>query len=308
MPIEITAVGGYGEVGKNMTAIKVDDEVVILDMGIHLPNYIRHTEQEEGDVTRHSAKKLIDVHAIPDPSLIDDWKKKVVAILPGHAHLDHIGAIPYLAGRYNCPIYCTPFTSEVLKRILSDEKINIPNKINSISLNGKVKLSPNISAEFIGITHSTPHTALIVLHTKYGAVLYCTDYKLDNSPILGRKPNYEKLRKLNAKVAILDSLYASKHGKTPSEFIARELLREVMLGSDFKGKGMFVTTFSSHIARVKSIIEFGKKLNRKIVFLGRSLAKYSLSAASAGIMTYDEIEIAKYGSQAQKALKKVEKN
>jgi ribonuclease J len=96
--------------------------------------------------------------------------------------------------------------------------------------------------------------------------------------------------------------------KTPSEKVAKELLNEVMLGTNSKGKAVIVTTFSSHLARLKSIVEFGKKLNRKILFLGRSLFKYITAGKDAGIIDFKGCEIVKYGKQIRKKLRQIEKN
>jgi len=112
MSVEILPLGGYGEVGKNMTAVKVDDEVVIFDCGLHLPNYINLTEDE--DIVKLSTELLMDAEAIPNDTPLEKWKDKVVAIIPTHAHLDHIGALPYLAHKYDAPIIATPFTNAVL--------------------------------------------------------------------------------------------------------------------------------------------------------------------------------------------------
>ena len=116
MTIEIMAVGGYGEVGKNMTAIKVDDDVVVIDMGFHMPNYIKYTEgEEEKDFYR--AEDLIKVNAIPDTALMEDWIPNVRAVVVSHAHLDHIGAVPYLAPKFKAPVLGSPYTMAVIKAI-----------------------------------------------------------------------------------------------------------------------------------------------------------------------------------------------
>jgi ribonuclease J len=95
----------------------------------------------------------------------------------------------------------------------------------------------------------------------------------------------------------------------PSESVAREMLKDVLLGTDNKDNLIIVTTFSSHIARLKSIIEFGQKLNRKIIFLGRSLAKYVKAAENIGIVDFSkDVEIVKYGRQIERMLKKVDKD
>ncbi|MBI4919421.1 MBL fold metallo-hydrolase [archaeon] len=306
MPIEIVAIGGYGEVGKNMTAVKVDDEVVLFDMGLHLPNYITLTEEEAGEEFL-SRKVMIQEKAAPDDNIIKEWRKNVKSIIISHAHLDHIGAIPYLAPQYNVPILCTNFTAEVIKTILKDQKKPISNEIKKIEFDVKYKISENLSVQFINVTHSTPDSSLVALHTPYGVVLYTNDFKLDNNPTLGKKTNYESLKKLGKiKLLILDSLYGNFQRKTPSECVAREMLRDILLGSDHSGKAIIVSTFSSHIARLKSIVEFGNKMNRKVIFIGRSLYKYCSAAEDAGIAYFSkEVELVRYGKQIQRRLRKL---
>lgn len=311
MGIKIYPIGGYNEVGKNMTAVKVDDEVVILDMGLHLPNYIHLTEEEGEDILFVSPDDLKNANAIPNDDIISSMKDKVKAIIPTHAHLDHIGAIPYIADKYNAQIIATPFTASVIRAILKDEKIRIRNKIKPLSPNSIFKISENITLEFVNVTHSTPQVVMIALHTKYGIILYANDFKLDNNPILGKKPNYDALKKLGKKgisVLIVDSLYGNSASKTPSENVAREMLRDVMLGVDSKGKAVIVTTFASHLARLKSIIDFGKKMNRKIVFMGRSLRKYVQAGEDIDLINFTkDIEIAGFGKQIKKKLNQIQK-
>ncbi|MBW3004275.1 MBL fold metallo-hydrolase [Candidatus Woesearchaeota archaeon] len=311
MAIEIKAIGGYAEVGKNMTAIKVDNEVVVIDMGLHLPNYIKITEEEGETVIKLKASDLIKAKAIPNDDLIKDWKAMVKAIVPTHAHLDHVGAIPYLAGKYKAPVICTPFTAAVLRAICKDEKIKLPNQIKALNPNSTIKISDKISIELIHVTHSTPQASIVAIHTPYGAVVYAADFKLDNSPTLGGKPNYAALEKLGKKgvaVAIINALYCPYDGKCPSENVAKEMLKGVMLDVDSRGKAIIATTFSSHIARLKSIAAFGKKLNRKIVFLGRSLSKYIAAAAEANIAHLEkEGEVCRFARQIAKKLKQVQK-
>ncbi len=309
MGIEICAVGGYNAIGRNMTAVKVDDEVIIIDMGIHLENYIRYTEEEGEDIRKLTARALVKVNAIPDTSVIDDWKSKVKAIIPTHAHLDHIGAIPFLAKQYKAPVIGTPFTIAVLNTIFKDEKIPLKNPLRIVNVNSKIKISENITVEFINMTHSTPQTVMVAIHTKYGILIYANDFKFDNFPTLGQKPNYAKLEELGKKGVvglIVDSTYADHAMKTPSESVAKEMLRDVLLGTDSKGKAVFVTTFSSHIARLKSIVELGKKMNRKIVFLGRSLSKYVEAAQEVGIINFEgQIERFKFSKQVRRKLRSI---
>ncbi len=305
MAIEICSVGGYTEFGRNMTAVKVDDEVVLLDMGIHLENYIRFTEDE--DLRKISPKQLIDEGAIPDISVIQKWTKDVIAIIPTHAHLDHIGAIPFIAKKFkNATIYCTQFTKAVIETTLNNERISLPNPIKPVTTNSIHKLSPNIKAEFINMTHSTPQTVMVALHTRYGIIVYANDFKFDLYPTLGKKPDFKKLVEIgkdNVIALVCDSTYAGKHMKTPSESVAREMLRDVMIATDSRNKAIIISTFSSHIARIKSIVDFSKRINRKVIFLGRSLAKYIEAAETSGIVSFSkEHEIVKYPRQIKRRL------
>ena len=306
--IEICTVGGYNEVGKNMTAVNVDGEVVIFDMGIHLESYIKYTEDE--DIINVNPSELIKVGAVPDITKIEKWKDKVKAIIPTHAHLDHIGAVPYISSNYDAPILGTPFTIAVLKTILKDERITIKNKIRKLAPNSVFQISKNLKVEFINITHSTPQTVMVALHTKYGVILYANDFKFDRFPTLGEKPNFKRLKELGKKgvlCLIVDSTYSRSCKKTPSESVAKEMLKDVLLGTGNKGKAVFVTTFSSHIARLRSIVECGKKMNRKIVFLGRSLSKYCKASESVGIAKFSDVKIVKYRNDIKRTLGKINK-
>ena len=307
--VEICTVGGYNEVGKNSTAVKIGNEVYVLDLGIHLENYIKFTQDE--DLVIADSGELIKAKAVPDMSSIYDWKDHVKMILPTHAHLDHLGAIPYLANNFSVPVMCTPFTSEVLKGILSEDKIRLNGNIKSMSANSYFQASSDVKVEFVHMTHSTPHTIMIALHTKEGIILYANDFKLDMSPTLGKKPNFRRLEELgkeNVLALICDSTYASDARKMPSESVAKQMLKEIMLDANSRNKHVIVTTFSSHIARLNSIVEFGNKMGRKIVFMGRSMSRYVSAAENTGVSKFtDRVEILRYGSEIKRKLKKIAK-
>jgi len=312
MKVEICAIGGYSEVGKNMTAIKVGNEVIICDMGFYLPEIIAY--EEEGEVVRRdlTKEKLLNINAIPDDRVIKEWQPYVKAIVLGHCHLDHIGAVPYMAKDYKCPIIGTPYTLEVLKTILRDERINIPNKFKPLNVNARIKISDKISIEFINATHSTLQVVMIAIHTPAGTIVYANDYKFDKHPILGKKPNYARLKELgrsgNVIAVIMDALYSDAHMKTPSEKVAREMLNEVMLGTENRGHAVIVTTFASHIARLKSIIDFGLRMRRKIVMLGRSMHKYVSAAEKLNLVRFTkDVELIGRSKAAKRKLEAISK-
>ncbi len=310
--MKIYSIGGYNEVGKNMTAIDLGEDVILFDCGLYLPPIVELEESERV----YTEKKLRSIKAVPSDEMLDrlGLKDKVRAIINSHAHLDHIGAIPYVAHRYNAEIIGTPFTIEVLKTLLKDEKINLTNKIRIVQPNSFCYVqgkNRKYQVDFINITHSTIHCSVIALHTPEGVVLYANDFKLDNSPTMGKKPNYDKLKEIGkegVKVLIVDSLYSGDNRKTASEKVAKTLLEEVLLTTNNENAGLTITTFSSHIARLKSIVEFGKKLNRKIVFLGRSLNKYVGAAVRVDMCPFrNDVEIATYRNQLERKLKQIDK-
>ena len=174
-----------------------------------------------------------------------------------------------------------------------------------------IKISDNIKIELISMSHSTLQCAMIAVHTPNGIVLYANDFKFDNDPVLGDKPNYKRLQEIgkegNLIALVVECINGLVEGKTPSEKVARELLKEVLLETDSKGKAIFVTTFASNIARIKSAIEFGKKLGRKVVILGRSMVKYNESAEHLSLVKFSrDAEIIGYGGQRKRKLKEID--
>ena len=313
MAIKIHSVGGYSEVGKNMTCLEMNDDAVVFDQGLFLPPIV---ELEDSQRAKYDDKDLRRIDAIPDDTAIKNIQNKVRAILISHAHLDHVGAVPYMAKNYDAEVAGTPYTMEILKALAADQNIQLKNSLRTVTPNSsfmvKGKNGKEYEVEFINVTHSTLQAALIAVHTDKGVVLYANDFKFDNTPIVGKAPNYDRLKEL-AKEGILalvvESLYADNERKTPSEKIARGLLEDVLLTTSNENSGIIVTTFSSHIARLKSIVDCGKMLNRKIIFLGRSLNRYVGAAERLNLAPFiKDITLVSYKHQLEKALKKVSSN
>ncbi|MEM4625554.1 MAG: MBL fold metallo-hydrolase, partial [Candidatus Pacearchaeota archaeon] len=310
--LKVFTIGGYNEVGKNMTAILVNNDAFIFDIGFYLPAVIDLQESER----QPTPQMLKNAGAFPDDSCIEKIKSNVRAIFISHAHLDHVGAVQYLASKYpNAQIYGTPFTIEVLKALLQDSKIDLKNKLNSIYPNSSFFVKgrkERYLVDFVNVTHSTLQTAIVALHTPHGIVVYANDFKLDNNPTLGMPPNYSKLKELSKKgvaLLIVDSLYSGDERKTHSEKIARVMVEEVLLTVNHQNRAIVITTFSSHIARLKSIVDFSRKLNRKVVFIGRSLLKYVVASQRVNLCPFkNEIELVRYKNQVKSKLKRVQEN
>ncbi|MEK6885912.1 MAG: MBL fold metallo-hydrolase [Nanoarchaeota archaeon] len=309
--MDVYTIGGFNEVGKNMVVVDLGEDAFIFDCGLFLPPIVELEEKEKG----YNEKILRSIGALPNDYILDNnIPGKVRAIICSHAHLDHIGAIPYMAQRYKCPVIGTPFSMEVLKRLYEDGKQPIRNELITVHPNSNIVVqgkNTKYKIDFVNITHSTIQTSMLALHTKEGVVLYSNDFKFDNNPILGKEPNYEllgEIAKEGVKVMIVDSLYSGDERKTASEKVARALLEDTMLTTQNEKAAVVVTTFSSHIARLKSIVDFSKRLNRIPVFVGRSLSKYVTAAINVKLCPFaKEIKMASFKSQVEKYLKIVNK-
>ncbi len=292
MTIKMHCIGGVDEAGRNMMAFEIEDEIIICDMGLQLSNLILYNDE----VDKMSMEEMIEKNIIPDPKMLMDKKDKVKAIVISHAHLDHIGAVQYMAQLFpQAPIYGTPFTIEVLKVLMKSQRyVNSPlkNKFIKVNVNSSFVMPSGVEVEFINVTHSIPQTAMVAIHTKEGVILYANDFKFDNRPALGQRTNYERIKELNklgVKLLVVDSVRSNLKRKTLSEIVVKEMLRDIFIETDIVNtQGVIITTFASHITRLKSIVELTQELGRKIVFMGRSIAKYSKAAKNAGIIDFRE--------------------
>lgn len=305
--VEIVAVGGYNEMGRNMTAVVYGEDIVILDMGIRLDRVQIH---EDAEIDRMHSLELIEMGAIPDDTIMRDINGTVRAIVCTHGHLDHIGAIPKLAHRYNAPIISTPYTTALIRQQIDEErKFKVNNPLVTLRPGNIYEITDEISVEFIAIPHSIVDSAIALIHTPEGAVMYACDFKLDRTPTLGSAPDFEALKRAGREgvlAMITETTNSARSGKTPSETIAKDMLRDVLLGTEESDVGMIVTTFASHIARLKAILDIADEMGRIPLFLGRSMEKYLGAAVDLGYVTLPEnAEIYGQRKDVDKALKKV---
>lgn len=311
--VKLYALGGGNEAGRNMFAFEVGDEIILCDMGLQLSNLVLYNDE----VDNMGLDEMVEKNIVSNPKMLMDKKDKVKAIIISHAHLDHVGAVQYMASQFNCPIYGTPFTIEMLKVLMkSSRNVRVPlkNKFIKVNVNSSFTLPSGIEIEFINVTHSTPQTAMIAIHTPEGVIIYANDFKFDNRPGLGQRTNYERLRQLDKegiKLLVVDSVRSNLKRKTLSEIVVKEMLRDIFIETDIVNtKGVIITTFASHITRLKSIMELTQELGRKLVFVGRSIAKYSKAAKNAGIINFREkgAIIAETRNEVNKWLEIINKN
>ncbi|MFB6185866.1 MAG: RNase J family beta-CASP ribonuclease [Halobacteriaceae archaeon] len=300
MDIEIATIGGYEEVGRQMTAVRVDEDVVIFDMGLNLSKVLLHDNVETEKM--HSLD-LIDMGAIPDDRVMSELEGDVKAIVPTHGHLDHIGAISKLAHRYNAPIIATPYTIELVKQQLEGEqKFGVENELIPMESGETREVGEHCDLEFIHVTHSIIDAVNPALHTPEGAIIYGLDKRIDYTPPLTEPFDMQRFKEIGRQgegvlCYIEDCTNAGRKGRTPSEALARRHLRDVLMSMEDYDGGIVATTFSSHISRVKSLVEFARDIGRQPVLLGRSMEKYSGAAERLGFVDFPD-DLGMYGHRS----------
>jgi len=300
--VKIYTLGGYNKVGKNMTAVEVDDDIVILDMGLDMEEVV----QEEDELEQMSTKESFESGTIPDDGIIHEQRDKVKAIVIGHGHLDHIGALPKLAGAYDCPIIATPYTMKIANQRIDEDRKEVRNDQVVLRGGDRYWLSNSLEVEFIHVTHSIPHSVMTVLHTPEGTLLYSLDFRFDEEPVLGVPSDYERIRRLSrepVKALIGDSTRVEMQGGAETESMVREMIRHRLERlHDSKGALIF-STFSSHIERLNALLQVNKG-RRKVAFLGRSLKDYAKLAEELDLIDLQDVHILSYYDEVSHFLKR----
>ncbi len=261
--VTVTFLGGVGEVGKNMTAIECAGDMIIVDCGVAFPK-----EDSPG----------MDA-IIPDITYIKENIKKLRGVVLTHGHEDHIGAIPYYTDVLkNVPIYGTALTIGLLKRKL--EKNAKKCNLNVIAAGDSVTLG-NINVEFIKVVHSMGGACALSIKTKCGTVFVTGDFKMDNTPIDGKKTDVGRIAEIGAKGVLLmlgESTNVERKGSSTSEKVVGQSLENIFLANT--KKRLIIACFASSNYRVQQVLTLAHKYNRKVVLAGKSM-KAIVDVASA---------------------------
>ena len=272
--IRIIPLGGLGEIGKNITAIEYEDEIIVIDCGISFPD-----EDMYG----------IDL-VIPDIKYLLDNKDKVKGLFLTHGHEDHIGAIPYILKQINMPVYGTKLTIGLVESKLKEHDMLSKTNLIPISPGESIKLNKLI-IEFIRVTHSIAESCALAIHTPIGIVLHTGDFKIDYTPIDGKVMDLNRIAQLGQEGILLlmaDSTNVERAGHSLSEKIIGETLNRII--SNANGR-VIVATFASNIHRMQQIADASMMYNRKIVFSGRSMENISNVAMDLGYLHIPEESI-----------------
>lgn len=268
---KVFALGGLGEVGKNMYLVETGNEIIITDAGITFP---------QGDLLG------ID-YVIPDFTYLKKNEKKIKALFITHGHEDHIGGIPFLLQAVNIPaIYAPNQAVGLIKRKLEDRNIRYDN-LFVYNENTKIKFK-QMEVEFIRTTHSIPDSHGIVIHTPNGTIVTTGDFKFDLTPI-GPVANLHKMARIGEQGVTLllsDSTNALNEGISASESKVDEALSEIF--ERHHGR-IIIATFASNIYRLKHIVDTCKRNDRKIAIFGRSMDNNIEISIEGGYIKHKEI-------------------
>lgn len=259
--------GGSEQFGVNLNAYSIKDKWLAIDCGIGFAGH------------RFPGIDIL----LPDPAFLEERAGDLAGLIVTHAHEDHIGAVPYLWKRLKCPIYCSPFTAEIMKMKLADQKGNERAKIIVVNPGDTVKMGP-FTVSFIHVAHSIPNALACVIETEGGTVVHSGDWNLDPSPVIDVVTDESAFRAVGDKgvmAYIGDSTNAEVPGRTGSEADVEKGLSALF--PEIKGR-IAITLFASNIGRVRSICRAAKATGRKVVLMGRSLHRMTGAALECGYL------------------------
>lgn len=253
-PLQIIPLGGLGEIGKNMTVIRYEDEMVVIDGGLMFPE-----DEMLG----------IDI-VIPDISYLIENKDMLKGILLTHGHEDHIGALPYIMRELDTPIYGSKLTLGLLSVKLKETGLTKVS-LNMVKPRSVIKLGEHFNVEFFRVTHSIPGCFGMAITTPLGTIVHTGDFKMDQTPVDDETMDFGRLAELGKKgvlVLMSDSTNVERPGYTRSE---KEV--GVALKNSFeKTEGRIIlATFASNVHRIQQAIDAAVLYNRKVAIVGRSM-------------------------------------
>lgn len=270
--VKIIPLGGLGEIGRNMTVIEYDDEMIVIDAGLGFPD-----------------ESMLGVDlVIPDTAYLEENESKVKGILLTHGHEDHIGALPYVLRLINPPVYGTLLTLGILEGKLIEHGLEKSAKLNQVNSGDVIRLGKHFTAEFIRVNHSIADSCAIAVTCPAGTIVCTGDFKIDLTPIQGEPINLTRFGEIGKSgvLALLgESTNAERSGFTMSERNVGKSLDNIFRGCT---KRIVISTFSSNVHRVQQIINFSHKYGRKVALSGRSMLNIIDAAQKFGYMDIPE--------------------
>jgi ribonuclease J len=270
--LRIMVLGGLEEVGRNMTLIEYDDEIMIIDMGLQFPE-----EDMPG----------ID-YIIPNIEYLEGKSDKIKGVIITHGHMDHIGGIPHIMGKIgNPPMFMGKLTAGLVKKRCEQFRTCPKINIQTIDESSKIKLGKNFDIEFLRVNHSIPDCFAIIVNTPVGKMIHTGDFKIDFSPVNDKPADLNRIAQIGAEGVLFlmsDSTDATSPGYQKSESAIGEEIDSLF--EDLKGR-IIIGTFASQLSRIQKIFDLSAKYGRKIYLQGRSMNDNVEIAHQIGYLKFD---------------------
>jgi len=246
--------GGLGEFGMNMMALRLGDDIIVIDAGMMFPE-----------------SELLGVDlVIPDITYLKQNRSHVRAIVLTHGHEDHIGALPYILRDLNVPVYGTRFTLALVKKRLDEAGLLESTTLREVLPGRLVEIGP-YEIEFISVTHSTVDCVALAIRTPLGVIMHTGDFKIDQTPVDGAPFDLHTFAKYGSEGVLAlfsDSTNVERPGFTPSERAIVPRIEELCRSAP---RRVILSCFASSVHRIQQVIDIASRVNRKVAFVGRSM-------------------------------------
>lgn len=268
-PVRVVFLGGLGEIGRNCMVVEQNDRLLLIDCGLMFP-----------DADMHG----IDL-VLPDFTWLRANAHRIEACVATHGHEDHVGGLQFLLRELSFPIYGSPVTLGLARHRIEEAGLLGKTEFIKIVDNERRKIGP-FDVEFIPVTHSVPQAHAVALHTPQGVIVHSGDFKIDLTPVDGRRTDLARLGALAAgdgiRLLMLDSTNAEERGSAPSELAVGVVLRQLF--AEHKHQRIITASFASHIHRVQQIAEAAVGAGRVVATLGRSMNNNMRLARDLGLI------------------------
>ncbi|GHU18995.1 MBL fold hydrolase [Alphaproteobacteria bacterium] len=265
--LNFISIGGCSEIGMNLYAYVMNDQWILVDMGMGFDNNL--------------GRELL----VPSPDTLIKNKSKIKALFITHSHEDHIGAIPYIWSMVGCPIYARPFALEMIKDRLQQFGIEKDVPLIKASVGTTISVG-DFDVEYIPVAHSTPESSALAIKTSEGVIIHTGDWRLDDNPVLGSKTDekrFEEYGDSGILALVCDSTNVFREDRFGSEKQVRENLIKIV-GKHTKNR-ILITCFASNLARLESCYIAAKENGRQMVVAGRSIKRIEKIAKLSGYLS-----------------------
>src|SRR5450432_699351 len=265
--LQLIPLGGLGEFGMNCMAVRYGDDIIVLDAGMMFPD-----------------AELLGVDIVtPDFSYLEQHRSKVRGLILTHGHEDHIGAVPFLLGQLEIPVYGTAFTLALVERRLDEHDLLDTAKLHIVKPGQKLELGP-FMIEFIHVTHSIVAAVALAITTPLGVIIHTGDFKVDPTPTDNELFDLHTLADYGKRGVLLllsDSTNADRPGYTESERAVRPRMEEIFNRAE---RRVIVSCFSSSIHRIQLVLDLAQEFGRRVAIIGRSMISVTEIAHRHGLL------------------------